>query len=276
VKPYYDEGGVTIYLGDCREVLPTIDRTIHSIVTSPPYAMQREQQYGGIPESDYPQFTVDWMNSATSLVGDGSVLVNIREHISDGEMSDYVHQTRLAVRSAGWIECDEMLWVKPDAPPLGHPFRPRRSWERILWFSRSRRAKCYPTANGKQSDRLGFPANERGRNTVDWTSESLEGFHSGQSRQTDYAFLSVGRNVSGIVHPAMFPPQLAAWMISTVTGDFETVLDPFVGSGTTLVVARQMQRQAIGIEIDEKFCEVAANRLAQGAFDFGKGEGDAR
>ena len=65
------------------------------------------------------------------------------------------------------------------------------------------------------------------------------------------------------VHPTQKPLALMRWCLSLVP-DAETVLDPFAGSGTTLVAARLEGRKAIGIEINEKYCEAAANRLAQG------------
>jgi len=64
------------------------------------------------------------------------------------------------------------------------------------------------------------------------------------------------------VHPTQKPLALMRWCLSLVP-DAETVLDPFAGSGTTLVAARLEGRKAIGIEISEKYCESAANRLAQ-------------
>ena len=63
------------------------------------------------------------------MTPDGSVFLVIRPHVRDGVLSDYVLRTRLALREAGWHECEELIWLKPDAPPLGSKLRPRRAWE---------------------------------------------------------------------------------------------------------------------------------------------------
>lgn len=266
MTPYYDEDGITIYHGDCREVLPIL--RYDGLVTSPPYAEQRAGLYDGIPEAEYPSFTVDWMTAAAvGLAPGGSALINIREHIRDGEMSNYVHRTRLAVRDAGWIECDELIWVKPDGPPLGHPRRPRRSWERILWFSQDRQPTCYPKANGQRSDRLGFKISSKA--SAGWIAGESDGLTSGDARSVDYCTVSVGDRPSNIDHPAVYPEKVAAWMMRTITADGDTVCDPFMGSGSSLVAAKYGGRRAIGIEVEERYCEIAAKRLAQGVLNFG-------
>src|SRR5690348_5525245 len=116
------------------EVAPHLaSDSIAAVVTSPPYAEQRKAQYGGIPEDDYPLWTLAWFTCLrAALSPTASLLVNIREHVANGEMSDYVHRTRMCLRAADWIELDELIWVKPDAMPVGRNDRPRRSWERIL------------------------------------------------------------------------------------------------------------------------------------------------
>jgi DNA modification methylase len=60
MTPYYDEAGITIYHGDCVEVLPRLPVKVSAVVTSPPYADQRAGLYEGIPEADYDRFTVTW------------------------------------------------------------------------------------------------------------------------------------------------------------------------------------------------------------------------
>jgi site-specific DNA-methyltransferase (adenine-specific) len=106
--------------GDCLNVMPTLAvDSVDAVVTSPPYAMQRKKQYGGIPEADYPAWTVAWLAALRPALKErGSVLLNIREHVKDGQISDYVHHTRLAARAAGWIECDEIIWNKRGSPPV--------------------------------------------------------------------------------------------------------------------------------------------------------------
>ena len=70
------------------------------------------------------------------------------------------------------------------------------------------------------------------------------------------------------VHKTQKPMSLMRWCLSLVP-DAETVLDPFTGSGTTLVAAKLEGRKAVGIEINEKYAETAAKRLDQGVLDFG-------
>jgi site-specific DNA-methyltransferase (adenine-specific)/site-specific DNA-methyltransferase (cytosine-N4-specific) len=129
----------TIICGDALALIPTLpDRSVQLVLTSPPYAMQRRRQYGGIPEKDYPAWMVAIMAALRlKLTADGSVLLVIRSHVRDGVVSDYVLRTRLALREDGWCECEELIWLKPDAPPLGSKHRPRRTWENILWFSKT-------------------------------------------------------------------------------------------------------------------------------------------
>lgn len=262
---YYDDDEVTIYLGDCRDILPALSFT--GVVTSPPYAEQRSTLYDGVPEAEYPRFTVEWMTAAAAgLQPGGSALINIREHIRNGEMSDYVHRTRLAVRAGGWIECDELLWIKPDGPPLGHPGRPRRSWERILWFSRDRQPNCYPKANGRPTRRLGQIT---GKASGQWVASPPNGLTAGDARSLDYCTVSVGDRPSNIDHPAIYPEKVAAWMMRTITAEGDIICDPFMGSGSTIAAAKYGGRKAIGIEIEERYCEIAARRVSQGVLDFG-------
>jgi hypothetical protein len=66
-------------------------------------------------------------------------------------------------------------------------------------------------------------------------------------------------------HPSPKPLKAMQWLVSRFSG---TVIDPFMGSGTTLVAAKNLGRQAIGVEVEERYCEVAARRLSQEVFDF--------
>jgi site-specific DNA-methyltransferase (adenine-specific) len=245
-----------IVQGDCLEVMATLNG-VGGIVTSPPYAQQRKEQYGGIPESKYPQWTVDWVRHGLEASKDSaSVLLNIREHIKDGVMSDYVHRTRMAVRESGVYEIDEVIWVKPDGPPLGHPKRPRRSWERILWFSMCHQPFCDAKSYGRETDRLGFMPSGDEKDWINGYSPRI----SGHSRRPDFVSVCTAENVK-TGHPAAYPVSLASWMCSLITKPGDIILDPFCGSGTTCVAAKKLGRRYIGIELSEKYCRIARNRV---------------
>jgi hypothetical protein len=183
-------------------------------------------------------------------------------------MSDYVHRTRAALRTDGWIEVDELLWIKPDGMPVGHANRPRRSWERVLWFSRSRQPQCFPKAGGRASKRLGLMSGNGAASSWLHTGQS-EAVSSGVSRVPDYCVVSVRDRPDGVDHPAIFPTPVARWLAQLVAADGEIVVDPFMGSGTTLCAAKYGGQRAIGIEIEERYCEIAARRCAQDVLDLG-------
>ena len=127
-KPSKDDMSRVI-VGDCMKLIPTLeDGSVGLVLTSPPYADQRAGHYEGVAEEDYADWTVKWMGSLwDKLADDASVLIVIRPHLKRGVISDYVLRTRLALREDGWCENEELIWLKPDAPPLGSTKRPRRT-----------------------------------------------------------------------------------------------------------------------------------------------------
>jgi len=144
--------------GDCLDLIPRLDnRSVDLVLCSPPYAEQRRSHYKGVSEATYAKWTVRWMGLLREkLTHDGSVLLVIRPHLKKGVLADYVLRTRLALREDGWSENEELIWLKPDAPPLGSTNRPRRTWESILWFSKTANPYCNLTACGRESTRIGF------------------------------------------------------------------------------------------------------------------------
>ena len=256
-----------IFCGDCNLLLPQLDdNSIATCITSPPYAQQRSNLYGGIDEENYPQWTVEWMRPLQKKIKtDGSVFIVIRPHIREGEISDYVMRTRLALREDGWRECEELIWHKPDAPPLGSTKRPRRTWESILWFSMSKNPYCDLKACGNtESNRVGgfVGSNRFGRGgDSPIAAQQNEELTSGTSRCPDVITVAIGSMDKGIMHPAMFPRGVPEFLIRTFTKENDIVLDPFVGSGQTCLTAIELKRHYIGIDYMEEYVNLAKERI---------------
>jgi DNA modification methylase len=200
---------------------------------------------------------------APKMRPDGPVFVVIRPHLHCGILSNYVLRTRLAVREAGWHECEELIWLKPDAPPIGSKIRPRRAWESILWFSPCAQPYADLKACGKESDRLGFERSMRFGVNGDGPINQVHsaGCTNGIARITDVFVANVGGSERGIEHPALFPLALAEQLIRTFSQTGDLVLDPFCGSGQTLLSAKRCGRRFLGIEREEKYVRIALGRL---------------
>lgn len=256
---------IDIRHGDCLEVLRDLpDNSVDSVVTSPPYAMQRKSTYGGIPEKDYPEWTVAWMNEVWRVLkDDGSVIINISPHKANGGLSDYVLRTRLALRESGWLELDELIWNKTNAMPTGRANRPRRSWESLLWYGKNGKAYGNPTATGnapvyrtrhfstKKEDRNGWDHGPAGGKSVPKIARCKNIFES-----------SVAGWWENIDHPARYPWQLAEWCGKLITPDGGTILDPFTGSSSTGVAAIRNGWNFIGIDQSAEYVEMSNRRLS--------------
>lgn len=252
--------------GDCIEVMASLpSASVDAVITSPPYAMQRAATYGGVPEAEYPAWTVAWMEQACRLLKpNGSAVINIRPHVRGGGISDYTLRTRLALRDAGWNEVDELIWDKGGAP-FGHPVRPRRSWESLHWFAKHGRPYCNAKAGGVAPVRPGTDGVGRprpGPHVNGWDPTRLGAVEV--ARVPDLIRLSTRNNENddGLnTHPAVYPPALAGWVGKLVCPPGGTVLDPFSGSGSTGVACLRNEWNYIGIEIDPGYAAMSRKRL---------------
>lgn len=238
--------------------------SVDSIVTSPPYAMQRKSTYGGIPEADYPAWTVRWMAEARRILKpDGSVIINIRPHIKGGVISDYVLRTRLALRDDGWAELEELIWYKKGGAPLGSTRRPRRAYESLLWYGKHGRSYSAPKAGGVYRENVGSGAGRKGAHLR--TGQVGFGVFTGVARVQDVATVSTGHQKSdadrATDHPAPFPWQLAEWCGKLICPPGGTILDPFNGSASTGVAALRNGWHYIGIDAVPEYIEMSARRL---------------
>ena len=250
-----------LYIGDCIDVLKELpDGIVDSVVTSPPYAMQRASTYGGIHEKDYPEWTVAWMQEVRRVLkDDGSVIINISPHIKNGELSDYVLRTRLALRDDGWTELGEMIWNKPTAMPVGNTRRPRRHWESLLWFGKHGKPFTDPQAHGKAASNHKASGQHITKGWGHYGVGADRAQYPKIARCSDVAYIMPSGESTG--HPAPFPWQLAEWCGKLITPPGGTILDPFTGSSSTGVAAKRNGWNFIGIDQSPEYIEISRQRL---------------
>ena len=212
-KPYYhdEKYGITIYHGDCREILPELPK-VDLVLSDPPYGVGINYgEYTDSPETYWDWFlpTLDLMKSAA----DGVVITHRQEAIK--HITDWDHLC---------------VWNKPLA--FGYAIKGWLAhWEPIFIFGTQPNIKINPNSKPARSD-----------------------------------VFTVSPVPNNTGHPCPKPLKLISEIMRTFQGD--VICDPFMGSGTTLVAAKQLGRKCIGIEIEEKYCEIAVKRLSQDVLEF--------
>jgi len=261
-----------ILQGDCLDVLKkqASDNSIDLIITSPPYADRRAHTYGGVKPEKY----VEWFLPRAEeflrvLKPTGSFVLNIKEKAENGERHTYVLELILALRKQGWYWTEEYIWHKKNCYPGKWPNRFRDSWERCLHFTKARKFKMN---QGSVMVPMGDWADARlkslGKNdVVRYDSQVGSGFGKNIANwaQRTMAYptnvLHMATECGNKNHSAAFPKALPEWFIKLFTDEGDFVLDPFAGSGTTLEVAKELRRNAIGIEILSEYCELAREKV---------------
>ena len=233
-KPYYQDEHVTLWHGDCREVFGTLgDQSVDAVITDPPYS---DRTHGMAKTNRGRGHEVKAVGFASISEDDlATVLAECGRVTRRWVVAtlDYRHAFRVDDTPPPGLRTLRIgVWVKPNPMPQISADRPGQGWEAIAFMHRG---DVKPTWHGG------------GRAGV-WTHPVAQG--------------------QG--HPTAKPlPMVRDW-VRLFTNPGDTVFDPFAGSGTTLRAAVDEGRKAIGVELDERYCEVIAKRLAQGVLDFGE------
>lgn len=264
VKPYYEDAAVRLYLGDCCRLMSELELSVDHTITDPPYARDVYMRVRGNDSAGGNSPGDRGLKKPRKLGAFGSAAVgNVPrlQRLAAGDIG-YIEEMLPFVAAvlpgitrrwavvfsdveSTWMWRQELerfgmryirtgAWVKPDAMPQMTGDRPAVGFEPCT------------IAHG-----LARPMrwNGGGHQAV-WIHNIAKG-----DERPD--------------HPCPKPEPLMCELVTQFTDPGETILDPFAGSGTTLLAAKRLGRRAIGIEINEGFCEVAAKRLEQGALELG-------
>jgi len=242
MTPYYDHAGITIFHGDCRAILPGLPK-VDLVVTDPPYGLNYSN--GDLAESWESAFGGDVTRSvARPIANDGNeakvllreVLIVLKAKLlkggacccccccgGGGPKPLFAEWTLMLDEIIGFKHA--VVW---DKGGLGMGIHFRRNYEFILIAQN------------------GAPAHR---------------WNGGNTTPNVWRFPKIIPTAEQ--HPTPKPVPLMAECIRLFSNPGDLVLDPFIGHGPTLVAAKQLGRRAIGIEIEERYCEIAAQRLSQ-------------
>jgi site-specific DNA-methyltransferase (adenine-specific) len=235
MTPYYQDDLVTIYHGDAEEVMATFPAASVSVVfTSPPY--NRGDMSGGLANlAGGYRAHHDQMPHDEYVAWQRRVLSECWRLITDDGAIFYNHSPRIQ---------NGELWLPTELNP-GLPLRQVVIWDQVVGIN--------------WSPSFFLPLHEWVMVFAksDWRLASRSASNAGDVWRIRVEVPKSGRPK----HPAAFPLRLPQTALSALTPG--VVLDPFMGSGTTLEAAKSLGRKSIGIELDESYCEMAANRVRQ-------------
>ena len=245
MKPYYKDEWVTIYHGDCREILPSLEK-VDLVLTDPPYGVTTCTWDKMVP--------LELMWKQLLAVGGGIAYI----FFASQPFTSKLIMSNLDMFKYEWI------WEKTKASNFQlAKHNPMKIHESVLVFYDTK-----PTYNQMNLE-LGEYKNSR---------DSISGMTNLAYRSKSY--ISTGKNYNKSIikvgsehnppHPTQKPVELIKYLLGVYTNNGDLILDPFLGSGTTTYCAKKLNRHCIGIEIEEKYCEIAAKRCSQGVFNLGE------
>lgn len=235
MRPYYDEDGITIYHGDVLDILDALELAVDAVVTDPPYASGARTE--------------------ASKSASGAMMRGVRwaaKPIENDQMTTvgFVWLLRaIAHRCRGYL-------------PDGGSFLSFIDWRQWPHLVGALETCNYRVQGMVVWDKGSYGLGNGFRAQHELICHASKGVPTIHDRAVGNVLRSPRQDT--VDHPSPKPVGLMGQLIDVVTPAGGIVLDPFMGSGTTLLAAKNSGRKAIGIEVDERYCEIAARRLAQG------------
>lgn len=250
-------------------------QSIDLFFTSPPYADARA--YNRIHPDNYVDWFLPFAKAMFKAANEsGSLVLNIKNRVASqgsfkGQRHPYVYQLVLALQSMGWRWIETYVWAKPNAVPGRFGPRTKDSFEYVYHFARGPkpffdldairvpyRADPAEIARRKK-DRLGRRSTKAGFGRDRTKTYLLGGADPGNVVSVPQTY----NQYRGVAHTAAMPEGLANFFIRAASPSSGVVIDPFAGSGTTVVVARRLGRRAGGFELHEEFVREARRRISE-------------
>lgn len=258
-EPYYEAEGVLLYQGDCAALLAALpDEAVDLTVTSPPYNIGKEYERQ-LDLAEYLEWCGKWMSEIHSVTGPGGAFWLNLGYVAVGEHGKAVPLPYLLWDASPFYMLQEVVWHYGAGVAARKSLSPRN--EKFLWYVKDPASYTfnldeirdpdvkYP--NQKKNGKL--KCNPLGKNPSDvW---SIPKVTSGRNRSSK----------ERTPHPAQFPSAVIDRVVKASSNPGDLVLDPFLGSGTTALVARGLGRLAVGFELRSDYLDLAVARLEQAA-----------
>ena len=266
--------------GDALQWLKRLpESSVDLFFMSPPYADARS--YSKIHPGRYVKWFLPFARLMLAAVSDtGSFVLNIKNRVANsgplrGQRHPYVYELVLALQDMGWRWIETYVWAKPNAIPGRFGPRPKDSFEYVYHFAKG--PKPYFDLDAV---RVPYKADvaeiERRRKDTNGRRNTEAGFGRDRAKTYSRGGADPGNVISASQiynqfkgpagqHTAVMPEGLAEFFVKSMCPPGGLVLDPFAGSGTTIVVANREGRRAAGIELHESYAALACARIASDA-----------
>ena len=261
MTPYFSKDGCVIYLGDCRDVLASL--TAGQIVTSPPFNCGMEYELTSWASlSEFDEFTRQWVNASCACLRPGGwFCCEVQDmHVSPEHPHAAAGQKEQSCMATHAKIILELIQA-------GMLFKASAVWDRGRWTrGNASLLNCAPGSEAilVQHSNLLFARKHGGRPGA-YDFPELTGKEKATWCRSIWSHVGP-ESVPG--HPCPLPRQMAGGFIRCWSLPPDVIVDPFCGSGNVLLAARELGRQAVGIEKEERYAELAANRLSQGLLSF--------